>query len=90
MNANVMGVGPLVCAICETTVGAINTPALTALLQADEIYVCRKCEDAFPEVMIETALSQQQPGHYAELVDKVQVVWAVLERFHTAGLGGRS
>jgi len=41
MNASVTGVGPLVCAVCETTVGAINLSALDRMLQADEIYICQ-------------------------------------------------
>ena len=76
MRAKGMGVGPLVCAVCEKTVGAINMDALTALLQTEDIYICRTCEEVFPATMIETALSQQYPGHYAELVNKVQLVWA--------------
>lgn len=72
------GVGPLVCAVCEKTVGAINMSALIEMLQTDDIYICHDCDAAFPEVMIETALGQQHPGHYAEVVNKVQLVWAAV------------
>ena len=62
-----VGVLPLVCAVCERTVGVINVPALATMLSTDEIYVCQTCA-AQKESTIEQVLSGQPARYYASLV----------------------
>lgn len=38
------GVTALVCACCEQVVGVVNVGEALRMMQADEPYVCRKCE----------------------------------------------
>lgn len=66
------GISPLVCVVCQETVGIINSDALAMMLGADECYVCRVCM-ALDEDAVAATLAAQPPDHYAHLVSRALV-----------------
>lgn len=72
MSASQTGVCPLVCVVCEQAVGVINAPALAALLDSGEAYICTACAKLIAnndDAGIAAYLELCPPSYYGNLVN---------------------
>lgn len=75
MDENQSGVLPLVCVLCEQTVGVVNASALVKMLRRGGSYICYACDERLNDgddasIAADLTIASLPPSHYGNLVNQ--------------------